>query len=200
PSASTSRRTARGCRCTSSSTSTSASSRWRTACATTSSATASASGPTAGSARSSGSTGSPNADHPPARCRGVFCVCGSVGRRADDLDGPVDRPVEEHLVLVDHDAARAEILDHAHAVAHDEHRHAALGELLELLGALLAERLVADREHLVDEQHVEIDVDRDRERQAHEHARRVVLDLLVDEVLDLAERDDVVEAGVDLLL
>ena len=59
--------------------------------------------------------------------------------------------------------------------------------------ALALERLVADREHLVDEQHVGIDVDGDCEAEAHVHARRVVLHLLVDEPLELGELDDVVE-------
>ena len=66
-------------------------------------------------------------------------------------------------------------------------------EPLELLEALLLERGVADREHLVDEQDVGVDLDRDREREPHAHARRVVLELEVDELLELGERDDLVE-------
>ncbi len=41
-------------------------------------------------------------------------------------------------------------------------------------------------------------MDRDGERQPHEHARRVVLDFLVDERLDLAECDDLVVSRLDL--
>ena len=40
-----------------------------------------------------------------------------------------------------------------------------------------------------------VDVDGDREAQPHVHARRVVLDLVVDELLELGELDDVVEAA-----
>ena len=44
-------------------------------------------------------------------------------------------------------------------------------ELSELVEALVRERLVADREHLVDQQHLGVDVDRDREPEPHVHAR-----------------------------
>ena len=67
-------------------------------------------------------------------------------------------------------------------------------EALELLEALLLEGGVADREHLVDQQHLGVDLDRDREGEPHGHAGRVVLQLEVDELLELGERDDVVEA------
>ena len=60
--------------------------------------------------------------------------------------------------------------------------------------ALLLERRVADGEHLVEEQHVGVDLDRDRVGEPHLHPRRVVLQLLVDEALELGERDDLVEA------
>ena len=63
----------------------------------------------------------------------------------------------------------------------------------ELVEALLLERRVADRQHLVDQQDVGVDLDRDREREPDVHARGVVLELEVDELLELGERDDVVE-------
>ena len=53
---------------------------------------------------------------------------------------------------------------------------------------------VADGEHLVDEQHVGIDVNRHREAEPHVHAGRVGLHRRVDEVLQLGELDDLVEA------
>jgi hypothetical protein len=46
------------------------------------------------------------------------------------------------------------------------------------------ERLVADREHLVDQQELRIGVDRDRETEPDVHPRRVVLDRLVEEVAE----------------
>ena len=80
----------------------------------------------------------------------------------------------------------------------DDDRAALVLELVHAVEALALERLVADREHLVDEQHVGVDVDGDREAEAHVHARRVVLHLLVDELLELGELDDVVEARLDV--
>ena len=82
----------------------------------------------------------------------------------------------------------------AHVVGHVEDR-AVLGlHALELVEALLLEGGVAYRQHLVDEQHLGVDLDRDREPEPHAHARRVVLQLQVHELLELGERDDLVEA------
>ncbi len=58
---------------------------------------------------------------------------------------------------------------------------------------LLLELLVTDGEHLVDEEDVGVGVHGDREREAHVHARRVELDLRVDEVADAGELEDRVE-------
>ena len=57
---------------------------------------------------------------------------------------------------------------------------------------------VADREHLVDEQDLRLEVRRHGEGQPHVHAARVALDRRVEELLDLGERDDLVELAVDL--
>ncbi len=77
----------------------------------------------------------------------------------------------------------------------DEHDRPAFAlEPEELLEALLLEGGVADREHLVDQQDLGVDLDRGREREAHEHPRGVVLELQVDELLQLGERDHLVEA------
>ena len=67
-----------------------------------------------------------------------------------------------------------------------------------LLEALALERPVADREHLVEQQHVGVEVRRDREAEPHEHPRRVRAHRHVDEVLELRERDDLVEALADV--
>ena len=48
-------------------------------------------------------------------------------------------------------------------------------------------------EHLVDEEDLGLDVDGQREGEPRVHARRVVLHLVVDERLELGERDDLVE-------
>ena len=84
----------------------------------------------------------------------------------------------------------AELLHVVHAVRAQQQR-AAVGEVaLHPRDALLLERLVADGEHLVGDQHVGRERGRDREAQAHDHARRVVLDRLVDVLADVGERDD----------
>ena len=57
---------------------------------------------------------------------------------------------------------------------------------------------VADGQHLVDQQHVGLHVDGHREPEPDVHARRVELDLVVDEVLELGEGDDVVVALLDV--
>ena len=73
-------------------------------------------------------------------------------------------------------------------------------ELEDAVDALALERFVADGEHLVEQQDVGVDVDRDREPEAHVHAGGVRPDRQVDEALELAELDDLVEPAVDLLL
>ena len=52
--------------------------------------------------------------------------------------------------------------------------------------------LVADREDLVEQQHVGLDVRGDREAEAHVHPGRVRAHRQVDELLELRERDDLV--------
>ena len=104
-----------------------------------------------------------------------------------------------HAALLEQHRAVAEALDRAHVVRHEEDRAALLLQPEELVEALLLEAGVADREHLVDQQHVGIDLDRDREREAHRHARGVVLQPHVEEVLELGEGDDRVEARLGLL-
>ena len=84
-------------------------------------------------------------------------------------------------------------------MADQDDRAALLLEGADLVHALALERLVADGEHLVDEQQVGVDVDGDGERQPDVHARRVELHLGVDELLDAGEVDDRVEVPVGLL-
>ena len=102
--------------------------------------------------------------------------------------------------LVQPERLVAEALDQAQRVGDEQDRLAAAPELRELVEALVGEALVADREHLVDEQHVGIDVDRHGEPQPHVHAGRVGLDRRVDELAQLGELDDLVEALLDLAL
>ena len=103
------------------------------------------------------------------------------------------------LAALEQHRAVAEALDGRHVVGDEDDRLARGLERLELLEALLLERGVADREHLVDEQDVGVDLDRNREAEPHAHARRVVLELEVEELLELGEGDDLVEALARLL-
>ena len=81
-----------------------------------------------------------------------------------------------------------------------DHDHGAARrlKLADPLQALLLEGLVAHGEDLVDQEDVGVGVHRHGEGQPEEHARAVVLHLRVDELLDLAEGDDVVEALLEL--
>ena len=63
-------------------------------------------------------------------------------------------------------------------------------KLADPVHALALERLVADGQHLVDEQDVGVDVHGDGEGEPHVHARRVELHLGVDELADAGEVDD----------
>ena len=67
-----------------------------------------------------------------------------------------------------------------------------------LAQALLLERRVADRQHLVHQQDLRLQVRGDGEGQPHVHAARVALDRRVEELLDLGEGDDLVELARDL--
>src|SRR3954469_11533596 len=110
----------------------------------------------------------------------------------------VGRPERPHLSALDQQRAVAVVRDRVEVVADEHHRLAFGAEALERDHALLLEALVADREHLVEQEHVEVDLDRDRVREPHLHARREVLQLLVDEALELREGDDVVIAALEL--
>ena len=120
---------------------------------------------------------------------------GDVG--ADDALGIAERL---ERAAVHPQRLVAEALDQAERVRHEQDRLAAALELGELVEALVGEAFVADGEHLVDEEHVRIDVNRDGEAEPHVHPGRVGLDRRVDELLQLGEVDDLVEAARDLLL
>ena len=102
------------------------------------------------------------------------------------------RPVERHLALPQQHGAVAEPLDGLRVVRDEDDRAAAVLELGDLAEALALELLVADREHLVEQQHIGLDVRRDGEAEPHVHPRRVGAHGQVDELLELRERDDLV--------
>ena len=102
------------------------------------------------------------------------------------------RAVERDLALPQQHRAVAEPLDRLRVVRDEEDRAAAVLELGDLAEALALELLVADGEHLVEQQHVGLDVRGDREAEPHVHPRRVRAHRQVDELLELGERDDLV--------
>src|SRR5262245_28161930 len=102
------------------------------------------------------------------------------------------RPVVLHLTLAQEHGPLAEALDRRRRVRDEADGAAALLELEHLRHALPLERLVADREHLVQEQDVRVDVHGDREAEPHVHPGRVRPHGQVDEALELRERDDLV--------
>src|SRR5205814_3895592 len=70
-------------------------------------------------------------------------------------------------------------------------------EVEDLAEALALERLVADREHLVEQEHVGGEMRRDGEPEAHVHPRGISAHRQVDELLELGEVDDLVEVLAD---
>src|SRR6478735_1102582 len=141
-------------------------------------------------------TSSASAIGPSMENHSLSTVCS----RSQEVDGTVDRAVVDQHALTQDDPPIAHPLHHVEVVA-DDHQRMSLGAQFGDPGqALVLEGLVADREDLVDQEDVGLGVDGDREGEPQEHARGVELHLGVDELLDLAEGDDVVELLVDLLL
>ena len=99
---------------------------------------------------------------------------------------------------VEPERAIAQLLDQPEVVAHQHQRPPGGEELLDPAQAAVRERRVAHRQHLVDQQDLGVGVDRHREAEPHVHARRVVLDRLVDEAFETGEAHDVVVARLDL--
>ena len=104
----------------------------------------------------------------------------------------------DDLAVLDDDDAVTDLAHEGDRVRDDDDRPALGLELVDTVQALLLEALVADGEHLVDEQHVGLNVHRHREPEADVHARGVEADLVVDELLQLGEGDDVIEAPGDV--
>src|SRR6266536_1108719 len=100
---------------------------------------------------------------------------------------------------VEPDRAVTALRDQTQIVRDQEERLAGALELRELLERPAGERLVADGQDLVDEQHVRIAVGGDREPEPNGHAGRVRLDRRVQKLLEFREPDDLVEATRDFL-
>ena len=127
--------------------------------------------------------------------RGRLALLGE--RAAVPRDRLVHRAVERERASLQEHRAVAQALDRGRVVRDEEDRAAALLEGRDHAEALALEALVADREDLVEEQHVGLEERGDREPEPHRHAGGVRLDRPVDRVLELGERHDLVEALAD---
>ncbi len=112
--------------------------------------------------------------------------------------GVVGLSVEGDLAAVEQHRAVAHSLDGGRGVRDEDGRPAFPLERHDPVHALALERLVADREDLVEQQDVGVEVHGEREPEAHVHPRRVRAHGQVDEALELGELDDVVERVADL--
>ena len=77
-------------------------------------------------------------------------------------DGLVDRAAELDGPLRQEQSGGAKLLDRRHAVANENNRPPLTGDVLHFAQALLLKFGVADREHLIDDQHLGLEMRRDR--------------------------------------
>ena len=92
----------------------------------------------------------------------------------------------------------AERADGTHVVTDKKHRAPVLrGDLAHFAEAFFLEARVADREDFINEQDLRFEVRGHGEGEADEHAARIVFHRRVYELLDLGERDDLVELRAD---
>jgi hypothetical protein len=82
-------------------------------------------------------------------------------------------------------------------VTDEQNRRAARLHLADAVDALMLEHGIADRQRLVDEQHVGVDVDRRGEGEADEHPARIHLDRLVHKVADAGKALNVRKTSTD---
>jgi hypothetical protein len=102
------------------------------------------------------------------------------------------------LAVIEPQGLVAEALHQSERVRDEENGLVPTLELGKFVEALVREALVPDGEHLINKQHVGIDVNRNSEAEPHVHPGRIGLDGRVDEVRELGEVDDFVEALLDL--
>ena len=112
----------------------------------------------------------------PRRARRRVVVLGSIVVLVvvvlQVADALVDRAVEAEPALLEDQHPVAHLAHRAGGVADVEQGAALVADLLHPRQALLLERPVPDREHLVDQEDVGVGVHRDREAEPGEHARR----------------------------
>ena len=94
--------------------------------------------------------------------------------------------------------AVAETLHGAEIVRDEDDRRAPPPQVEDALDAARLERCIADRQHLVDEQHVGLELRGHGKAEPYVHARRVPFHRHVEELADAGELDDAVEPGGDV--
>ena len=99
---------------------------------------------------------------------------------------------------VQEDRALAQPLDRGRVVRDEDDRAALFLEREDAAEALPLEGLVADGEDLVEQQDVRVEERGNGEAEAHRHPRRVRAHRAVDRMLELGERDDLVEPLLDV--
>src|SRR2546422_3147917 len=109
-----------------------------------------------------------------------------------------DGPVERKAAVVEHGRSRAELPGRLVVVGDEAESDPGGAEVADARLAFLLEALVADREHLVDDEDVRLDVLGDGEAKPRVHSRAVVLDRHVDEVAQLGKGDDAIELPLHL--
>ena len=149
--------------------------------------------PSSSSTHTSSTRASPS---PLADAASPIECCGSRPKLSSRYRSATSRGLAEvdQRAPLEQQRAVAEALQRAHVVGDEHDRLARVAHRVEDVEALLLERGVADREHLVDQQDVGIDLDRHREREPDMHPRGVVLQLEVLELLELGELDHAVVA------
>src|SRR5262249_30867313 len=112
---------------------------------------------------------------PPLAKPGSELVRASLLREEPPVarDRVARRTAERDTSLAQQDGAIAEPLDGPRVVRDEDDRAAAPLDLRDLPEALPLEVLVADREHLVEQEHIGLDVRRDGEAKPHVHPGRV---------------------------
>ena len=116
----------------------------------------------------------------------------------DGVEVPPERlmggTVEGDLPMIEPQRPIAQPTDRAQVVRHEDDRPAGALEVLHPSDAAALELRVADRERLVDDQHVRLEVRCHGERQPQAHAGGVALQRRVEEAFHAGERGDLVEA------
>ena len=99
-----------------------------------------------------------------------------------------------HAPVIQPEGAIADGLDIAGGMGDEQDGDSARAELMNFAHAAVAEVDIADRESFIDQKNFRIEMDGDGEREAHDHAARIGLDRLVDEIADFGEVFDFGEA------